>query len=190
MKPNQERHFVTALALAALSAGAWAETPARPLQPPRTRRRRTSTFRSHRCGCPGSERCSGRAATPDRAAQQQLQRQQDQQAAAESASKADSKPVSQQQWPSSPLRLAVQQETAIPCRQPARTVAQCEPNGGPARTIHFKGINITPGGYAAAEFVRRSRALSADLPTPFQFADHAGSLAEPGVGVFRLRPPV
>jgi len=36
-----------------------------------------------------------------------------------------------------------------------------------AITIRFRGINITPGGYAAAEFVRRSRALGADLPTPF-----------------------
>ncbi len=36
-----------------------------------------------------------------------------------------------------------------------------------AVTIRFKGINITPGGYAEAAFVRRSRALSADLPTPF-----------------------
>jgi len=34
-------------------------------------------------------------------------------------------------------------------------------------TIRFRGINITPGGYAAAEFVRRSRALGADVPTPF-----------------------
>jgi hypothetical protein len=34
-------------------------------------------------------------------------------------------------------------------------------------TIHFRGINITPGGYAAAEFVRRSRALGADVSTPF-----------------------
>jgi vacuolar-type H+-ATPase subunit I/STV1 len=33
-------------------------------------------------------------------------------------------------------------------------------------TIRFRGINITPGGYAAAEFVRRSRALGADLPRP------------------------
>ncbi len=41
-------------------------------------------------------------------------------------------------------------------------------------TIRFKGINITPGGYAAAEFVRRSRALSSDLPTPFN------SLTMPG----------
>ncbi|MGO9862766.1 MAG: hypothetical protein ACLPLR_04065 [Terriglobales bacterium] len=34
-------------------------------------------------------------------------------------------------------------------------------------TIRFRGINITPGGYAAAEFVRRSRALGADVSTPF-----------------------
>ena len=41
-------------------------------------------------------------------------------------------------------------------------------------TIHFRGINITPGGYAAAEFVRRSRALAADVSTPFN------SLTMPG----------
>ena len=41
-------------------------------------------------------------------------------------------------------------------------------------TIRFKGINITPGGYAAAEFVHRSRALSADVSTPFN------SLTMPG----------
>jgi len=34
-------------------------------------------------------------------------------------------------------------------------------------TIRFRGINITPGGYAEAAFVRRNRALGADLPTPF-----------------------
>lgn len=33
--------------------------------------------------------------------------------------------------------------------------------------LHFKGITITPGGFAAAEFVRRSRALAADVNTPF-----------------------
>jgi hypothetical protein len=36
-----------------------------------------------------------------------------------------------------------------------------------AITIRFRGINITPGGYAEAAFVRRNRALGADLPTPF-----------------------
>ncbi|MGA7686286.1 MAG: hypothetical protein WCC32_07385 [Terriglobales bacterium] len=41
-------------------------------------------------------------------------------------------------------------------------------------TIRFRGINITPGGYAAGEFVRRSRALGADINTPFN------SLTMPG----------
>jgi len=41
-------------------------------------------------------------------------------------------------------------------------------------TIRFKGINVTPGGFAEAAFVWRSRALGADLTTPFN------SLTMPG----------
>ncbi len=37
----------------------------------------------------------------------------------------------------------------------------------PPTAIHFKGITITPGGFLAAETVRRSRALAADINTPF-----------------------
>jgi hypothetical protein len=33
--------------------------------------------------------------------------------------------------------------------------------------LHVKGITITPGGFLAAEFVHRSRALAADVNTPF-----------------------
>ncbi len=33
--------------------------------------------------------------------------------------------------------------------------------------LHYKGITITPGGFAAAESVRRSRALGSDINTPF-----------------------
>lgn len=33
--------------------------------------------------------------------------------------------------------------------------------------LHYKGITITPGGYAAAETVYRTRATGADIPTPF-----------------------
>jgi hypothetical protein len=47
-------------------------------------------------------------------------------------------------------------------------------------TIRFRGINITPGGYAEAAFVRRSRALGADLPTPFN------SLTAPGASQSQL----
>ncbi|MFZ3370800.1 MAG: hypothetical protein WA239_27060 [Candidatus Sulfotelmatobacter sp.] len=42
-------------------------------------------------------------------------------------------------------------------------------------TIHFRGINITPGGYAEAAFVRRSRELGADLPTPFNSVTMPGA---------------
>jgi hypothetical protein len=44
----------------------------------------------------------------------------------------------------------------------------------PPTTLHIKGITITPGGFLAAEFVRRSRALAADVNTPFN------SLTMPG----------
>ena len=91
------------------------------------------------------------------------------------AGNSDAKPVPQ------PLAEAttpsvVQQETSIPTAQNPQdsgTRPTESPIEGPL-TIHFRGINITPGGYVAAEFVRRSRELGADLPTPFN------SLTMPG----------
>ncbi len=47
------------------------------------------------------------------------------------------------------------------------------PMHGPI-SIHFRGITITPGGFAEAAFIRRSRALAADITTPFN------SLTMPG----------
>jgi hypothetical protein len=44
----------------------------------------------------------------------------------------------------------------------------------PPTAIHVKGITITPGGFLAAEFIRRSRALGSDINTPFN------SLTVPG----------
>jgi len=44
----------------------------------------------------------------------------------------------------------------------------------PPTAIHIKGITITPGGFLAAETARRSRALAADVNTPFN------SLTMPG----------
>ena len=40
--------------------------------------------------------------------------------------------------------------------------------------LHYKGVTVTPGGFLAAEFVRRSRALASDINTPFN------SLTMPG----------
>ena len=42
-------------------------------------------------------------------------------------------------------------------------------------TLHFRGINITPGGYAEAAFIRRSHALGADLPTPYNSVPMPGA---------------
>ena len=46
--------------------------------------------------------------------------------------------------------------------------------------IHFKGITITPGGFLAAETVYRTRALGADINTPFN------SLTMPGASQSNL----
>jgi hypothetical protein len=50
----------------------------------------------------------------------------------------------------------------------------------PPTTIHFRGVTLTPGGFLAAEFVRRSRALGSDINTPFN------SLTLPGASASRL----
>ena len=42
-------------------------------------------------------------------------------------------------------------------------------------TIRFKGINITPGGFVAAETVNRQRALSADINTPLNSIPFSGN---------------
>jgi|SRR5580704_12674506 hypothetical protein len=163
--------FLTALALAALSAGSWAETPA--------------------SGAPGANEAAPAPAPPavtaadvqalkDALAAQQQQierltrqlerqeaRQQLQQSAPEAAGpNTVQKPVAQQQ-------LAEVTTGFVPLQNGADGVPsaqETQPNSGPMEgpiTVHFRGINITPGGYAAAEFVRRSRALGADMATPF-----------------------
>jgi hypothetical protein len=43
--------------------------------------------------------------------------------------------------------------------------------------LHFKGVTITPGGFLAAETVRRSRALGADINTPFNSVTMPGASA-------------
>jgi hypothetical protein len=47
----------------------------------------------------------------------------------------------------------------------------------PPTTLHVKGITITPGGFLAAEFVRRSRALGSDINTPFNSLTMPGASA-------------
>jgi hypothetical protein len=168
--------FLTGLTLAAFSAGAWAETPASagpaakdaaaaPAPPPTVTAADVQALK---------DALAAQQLQIDRLTQL-LQKQQDQQTAAEAASKADTRPVPQQQvavntvavpqndTPSSGLNLQ---------DQPSQTPAN--PMESPVLGIHFKGITISPGGFVEAAFVRRSRELGADLPTPFN------SLTMPG----------
>jgi hypothetical protein len=56
-------------------------------------------------------------------------------------------------------------------------------------TLHFKGISLTPGGFFAAETVSRTRALSADVNTPFTAIPYPGnSLARVSETNFSGRP--
>jgi hypothetical protein len=179
--------FFTATAIAALTASVWAENPASPAP-------------AGKDGAPTAAAASPAPASPapptitaadvqslkDALASQQLQierlteqlqRQQAWQQAQKSADAASTKSVPQQQVAEITTGADIQPEAiSTPAAQnPQDTTPTTSPSSmeGPL-TIHFKGINITPGGYAAAEFVRRSRALGADLPTPFN------SLTMPG----------
>ena len=42
-------------------------------------------------------------------------------------------------------------------------------------TLHYKGISLTPGGYAAGETVYRSKATGGDIPTAFNAIPYEGS---------------
>jgi hypothetical protein len=46
-----------------------------------------------------------------------------------------------------------------------------------AETIRFKGVELTPGGFLAAETVNRQRAISADINTPFANTPFSGQTA-------------
>ncbi len=67
------------------------------------------------------------------------------------------------------LKASSADSSAPTVQDPPQSVAETAPASeleGPL-TIRFRGISITPGGFAAAETVRRSKALGADVSTPF-----------------------
>ena len=106
----------------------------------------------------------------------QLERQQELQAAP-AAKAPEAKPAPAEQVAIVTAPAAVQQNDTTP----GLNLQNTPPSGGPDNpmhspvvSIHFRGITITPGGFAEAAFVRRSRALASDLTTPFN------SLTMPG----------
>ena len=56
--------------------------------------------------------------------------------------------------------------------------------------IHYKGITLTPGGFLAAETVNRTRALGADINTPFNSIPSPGASRPACQRVLWLRPSI
>jgi len=192
MKPNKHLFFTT-LTLAALTAGAWAQTqtasnvaPANP-----------SPAAAAAPATPPPVTAADVQALKDAlAAQQQqiqqlteqLQRQQAvqeaQQASIDAAAKAPANP------PKQVASLGIERGSAItsaqvtPAQQDGAPGQTSNPDDAPqtfdkqmesTTTIHFRGINITPGGYAEGAFIHRSRALAADVATPYNSVTMPGA---------------
>jgi hypothetical protein len=191
MKPTKNL-FLTALTLAALSVGAWAQTA------PNT----PAPRKEHKPAAPEVTAADVQALKDAIAAQQQqiqqltqqvqqsqqtlqqaqqtlqqaqasLQQAQAQAAAAADAAAAAQSQASQQQQAVGDLKgqVAEIKTTQAAAQQEQQVLNKAMES---EVTLRLKGVNITPGGYAAAEFVRRSRELGADITTPFN------SLTMPG----------
>jgi hypothetical protein len=160
--------FLTALTLAAISAGGWAQSGASSpqSQPPIT----AADVQALKDALAAQQKQIDRLT-------QQLERQQTQQQAQTTGNSgaAEVQPVSLEHSATLSDAVIRQQEPAGSGAnlQDAQAGPDENPMHGPI-SIHFKGITITPGGFAEAAFVRRSRALAADLTTPFN------SLTMPG----------
>jgi hypothetical protein len=191
MKANKHLFFTT-LTLAALTAGAWAQTqtasnvaPANP----------SSATAAAPASPPPVTAADVQALKDALAAQQlqiqqltqQLQRQQAfqeaQQGAINAAEKAPANPP--KQVASLGIEGSVTSPAPINPVSPAGAPSQTpSPEDAPqtfdkqmegTTTIHFRGLNITPGGYAEGAFIRRSRALAADVATPYNSVTMPGA---------------
>ncbi len=171
--------FLTTFTLAAVSVGAWSQTAGSAAQASAT------------APAPAVTATDVQELKDALAAQQkqidrlteQLQHQQSATEVTNKSSAAQVQPVSQQQ-PAELRNAALVQQDTTPGLNLQDTQEQPNPHPNPLESpvvsIHFKGITITPGGFAEAAFVRRSRALGADLPTPFN------SLTMPGASQSNL----
>jgi len=194
MKPSHHV-FLIALITTALTAAVWAQTATD-----------ATADATHKSAAVNSTQASVSAADFQAlkdglaAAQQQIQAlqeelrrrdhavQQAQSTAADAAAKADAlqndvadlKSVSATNSTTPVLRNAVLNLQDSAQAHPESETEVLNKQMESAITLRFRGINITPGGYAAGEFVRRSRALGADITTPFN------SLTMPGASQSQL----
>jgi hypothetical protein len=185
----------TALALAAMSAGVWAENP--PSSGPGTDAAPAPAAAATPAAAPAPVPTVVTAADVQalkdalasqqlqlQRLEQQLQRQQEAQAAADQAAKQAAEKATQQQQQlaaiSTSSSSSVQQDNGVPTQNLTDTQTKPNPFESSVVAIHFKGITISPGGFVEAAFVRRSRALAADITTPFN------SLTLPGASQSQL----
>ncbi len=179
--------LLMALSLAALSAGAWAQTSASATPAAKKKHKPVAA------PAQPAVTAADVQALKDALAAQQLQiqalqdelhhkdqaAQQAQAAAADATAKADAAQAeaSQQQQTVGQLKGDVADlkanvtNTALSVQETQKNVKEAIEN---PLALHYKGITITPGGYLAAETVWRSRALGADVNTSFN------SLTMPG----------
>jgi hypothetical protein len=185
MKLNKNL-FLTAFTLAALSAGAWAQTTD---TPPVKKKHKPAAVVADQPAVTASDVQELKNALA--AQQQQIQALQDelhrkdqatqqaQSAAADAAAQAAAAQTqaNQQQAAVGQLRVDVADlrtnvlNTAVTLQASQKEIDEALKD---PMTIHYKGISFTVGGFVAAEFVRRSRGLGADVTTPFN------SLTMPG----------
>ena len=192
MKPTW--HFFTLLALLAFSAGAWAQTSGSTAPVPKKKHKPVAA-----APAPPAVTAADVQALKDALAaqQQQIQQlsqqlqqtqqnwQQAQAAAADAArtAVAAQTQASEQQQTVGQLKGDVANLTtnfnsaALSLQETQKTIDSTLQN---PLSIHYKGITFTTSAFAAAEFVRRSRELGADLPTPFN------SLTMPGASQSQL----
>jgi len=180
--------FLTALTLAVFTTSAWAENPASgapaaketapvPAPPPIT----AADVQALKDAMAAQQQQIERLTLQ----LQQMQAGQSQQPAPEAARKTDAvqTQAAPQQLAEVSNSVAVQQSSAPSSglnMQETTPQTPANPLESPIISIHFRGITITPGGFAEAAFVRRSRALGADLTTPFN------SLTLPGASQSQL----
>jgi hypothetical protein len=192
MKPTW--HFFTLLALLAFSAGAWAQTSGSTAPVPKKKHKPVAA-----APAPPAVTAADVQALKDALAaqQQQIQQlsqqlqqtqqnwQQAQAAAADAArtAVAAQTQASEQQQTVGQLKGDVANLTtnfnsaALSLQETQKTIDSTLQN---PLSIHYKGITFTTSAFVAAEFVRRSRELGADLPTPFN------SLTLPGASQSNL----
>ncbi|MFZ0999383.1 MAG: hypothetical protein WA795_05925 [Candidatus Sulfotelmatobacter sp.] len=161
--------FIIGLTLAALTAGAWAENPGSG----------APAGASAAAPAPTVVTAADVQALKDALAAQQLQIQrlteqlerqqawQLQQSGATAAAKTATTQSAPQQMAAVNTSVAVQPEAAAVSQPNPQETKAVNPEWENPVALHYKGITITPGGFLAAETVRRSRALGSDINTPF-----------------------